>query len=303
MQKIGIENLFSWSEFKLEYPSSCLEYQTLDEDDDFFLKTFDDEEILLIEHKTNFGSAKYFCKAFGGKLITPQNDYEIEKVSSHIRNSKMCTRAYIGATKDDDGKLVDLNGNDVSFARWYVGEPNGKTYEKCIAVVSSPNYTDINCLEQNCFACQMPTKNIFSLRGNIPTNMERHYYVSFTGKKIEIRGLKGTQCSWSNNTWNFGSGLKQDNNSGYNIPPVGLHHWNDGKKLKFTQCNENEFTCRNYGYCISMDQNCDGHLDCLDGSDEMDCELMVLQQGYNRLEMLKNKNQLIDAVYNNLKHL
>ena len=42
LQKIGIENLFSWSEFKLEYPSSCLEYQTLDENDDFFLKTFED---------------------------------------------------------------------------------------------------------------------------------------------------------------------------------------------------------------------------------------------------------------------
>ena len=105
-------------------------------------------------------------------------------------------------------------------------------YEKCIVVVSSPNYTDINCLELNCFACQMPTKNIFSLRGNIPTNMERYYYVSFTSKEIEIRGVKGTQCSWINNTWNFGSDLKQVNNFEPNLPPVGLHQWNDGKKIK-----------------------------------------------------------------------
>ena len=113
--------------------------------------------------------------------------------------------------------------------------------------------------------------------------MERYYYVSFTGKKIEIRGLKGTECSWSNNTWNFGSDLKLDNNSGsgYNIPSVGLQNWNGGKKLKFTQC-KNEFTCRKYGYCISMDQRCDGHQDCLDGSDEINCSFMVLQDGYNR---------------------
>ena len=234
LQKSSIKTLFSWNEFKLEYTSSCLEYQTLDENDDFFLKTFEDEDILLIEHKTNFDSAEYFCKAFGGKLITPQNDHEIGNVSFQIRNSEICTRAYIGAKKAPKApkKLVDLNGKEVSFARWYVGEPNGKSYEECIVVVSSPNYTDINCLEQNCFACQMPTKNIFSLRGNIPTNMERYYYVNFNGKEIEIRGFKGTECSWSNNAWNFGSDLKQVIISGYNIPPVGLQHWNDGKKLK-----------------------------------------------------------------------
>ena len=76
----------------------------------------------------------------------------------------------------------------------------------------------------------MPTKNIYSLRGKIPKGSDRKYFVSMTGNKTEIRGLKETKSVWNGTSWYFGPTLKQNNSPGYhNIPPVGLKNWNDEK--------------------------------------------------------------------------
>ena len=74
---------------------------------------------------------------------------------------------------------------------------NGKTYEKCIYISRDSRYEDINCLLKHCFACKMPTKNIYSLRGKIPKGSDRKYFVSMMGNKTEIRGLKETKSVWT----------------------------------------------------------------------------------------------------------
>ena len=43
-------------------------------------------------------------------------------------------------------KLVDLNGNSVLSPSWSKGEPNGKSYETCIGMISNSRYNDIKGL-------------------------------------------------------------------------------------------------------------------------------------------------------------
>ena len=52
--------------------------------------------------------------------------------------------------------------------------------------------------------------------------------------------------------------------------------------LKMSGCNrDGEFTCDD-GQCVTMEQRCDQIKDCIDGSDEMDCNLLVLEEGYKK---------------------
>ena len=52
-------------------------------------------------------------------------------------------------------------------------------------------------------------------------------------------------------------------------------------KTKNTECKESEYTC-NDGQCVQMDQRCDQIPNCKDRSDEKGCQLVVLNQGYNK---------------------
>ena len=51
--------------------------------------------------------------------------------------------------------------------------------------------------------------------------------------------------------------------------------------LKLSGCGEEEFTCSD-GQCIDINSRCDQIVDCRDESDEEDCRLLVLKNGYKK---------------------
>ena len=63
----------------------------------------------------------------------------------------------------------------------------------------------------------------------------------------------------------------------------GKHNWTifKDKGCKMSGCKEGKFTC-NDGQCVSMVKRCDQFPDCSDESDEMNCEILVLNGGYNK---------------------
>ena len=53
------------------------------------------------------------------------------------------------------------------------------------------------------------------------------------------------------------------------------------KELKLTSCKIGKFTCDD-GQCVMMEQRCNQLPECRDGSDEKNCKVLVLNEGYNK---------------------
>ena len=260
--------------------SSCIDYLILDENDVLFQGSQHPENF-LIKYKTDFDSSNYICEGYGGNLTLPKNEEELKNLGYDILQSEVCVSAFLGLKKSNNEEILDLKSNPVLGLKWHLSQPNGGDTQKCINTWDS-YLNDIECDQKHCFFCHIPEKHMFVLRGPIPTNMERKYFVTMNKKQTEIRGITQTECLWNEGKWNFGMNLQLDNATN-NMPPAGLRNWNKGIKLKFTQCKQNEFTCHTYGHCISMDKRCDGHPDCsLDSSDENRCKIMTLTEGYDK---------------------
>ena len=49
--------------------------------------------------------------------------------------------------------------------------------------------------------------------------------------------------------------------------------------LTLSDCHPNKFTCDS-GHCIDLDKKCDSVVDCVDRSDELNCEFLLVKQNY-----------------------
>ena len=136
IKSIPAPALFFWNNFKPTNSTSCIGHETLNENDELFKETFNDKNILLIEHMTTYDSANYFCKAFGGELLIPKNVTEVTKVKSLILSSNNCYSncAEICLKKVNSEKLVDLDGNTAPYISWPDHQPNGNNYEQCVTI-------------------------------------------------------------------------------------------------------------------------------------------------------------------------
>ncbi|XP_071530537.1 uncharacterized protein [Panulirus ornatus] len=250
--------------------------------------------------------AYYICEALGSHLPLPLTMEQAQfwpKLCAEIwsKDSLACNHHFWASINDinDEGTWVTHYDNALApTPAWNDGEPNGMFYENC-AAIKNDGVDDINCLtNRRCAVCEFTDLQLFSFLGTCEFELRNVYLTAY---QEEVGGLifrgygeytiykEGEEWLWINAVKNK-TLARMDINAPFGMP-MGRRVWHlettvcdqvgGVRTLLLTPCPSDSYTCDD-ATCIPLEQRCDLKYDCLDRSDEVDCELVSKPEDYKK---------------------
>ena len=186
---------------------------------------------------------------------------------------------------------------------WFGSKADGGRAENCARLLNGHYWADRDCDYPNygCICSHKPDTNL-KLRGLCPSTAIDNHYKSMNkrtdNREQELQGATRTKIKYvkEQNRWSLDvmdSNVTGTSTASFASFTLGKHNWTiKGDKgcssgdtyvteLKMSGCQEGDFTC-NDGQCVRMDQRCNQLPDCRDESDEKNCNILLVQDGYNK---------------------
>ena len=194
---------------------------------------------------------------------------------------------------------------------WFIGD-QGRT-ENCIFYYPQRS-TAASWKEWQCFArdhvgcpCSYDTPPLLYLRGFCSSTRMNVKSSSFTPKQVPTNPTEVVMVGQHYSKMFYNSTQKQwiishvfdgvlaRTDASHNSNALGKQNWtitNDAEacskgqasytiEMKLSACKEDEFTCNN-GQCVNMKKRCNQLSNCRDKSDELNCQILILEEGYNK---------------------
>lgn len=250
--------------------------------------------------------ATYVCEALGSHLPFPTTMDAVHSLYNVSRetwpnNLTFCRDnfwASIADTKEEGQWVTHHDKNSVTVEMWKEGEPNGIFYENC-AQIEPEGLADIDCLtNKRCSVCKFTKMGFFSLLGTCESEQRNvHFTVSqdYMGHLL-FKGYGEYQIRKEGNEWlwfNIKSNqtlARLDTHAPLGMP-MGRRTWHletsvcgqmsGARTLCLTSCSDQSYTCDD-ATCIPLDSRCDRKYDCLDRSDETNCQLVKMPSDYRK---------------------
>ena len=237
---------------------------------------------------------------------------------TYREHDTICKSLY-GQLIDIDSSRYDKLSNEIksqcdqrgSTTFWSLSYTNDELDNRCFMMFGN-EINRIYCYRQSsCSLC------------NIPKNIEVYLFgqLKFFDRKFKMipdkRGMfsfNGSLSSMSRNNglWELNSLVSEEKlvYEGFGIP-LGRKNWtlldplmqsNTSVMLTISLCLEEEFSCSN-GECLGIPgARCNGKVECVDASDEYNCDFVDKDPGYQEKQMPTSR-ELIDGEVIDVTHL
>ena len=221
---------------------------------------------------------------------------------------------WVPMSRKKDGWVDSHTGNEIAkleFQPGYPTPPLSDSGKDCVIFpMASPDvkgYVNNICHQTAGMggwycACHFPERPFLTLRGlckdshidqtYLPQNHPLDGRTTYYGNTKSYARFDAKDNQWTLKTFLYNTTALSDEISGRFM--LGKQNWTikgDSKKchkgksyiatLKLTSCKDGEFTCDD-GHCIKMEKRCDQIPDCKGKSDEKHCQLVFLEEGYNK---------------------
>ena len=186
---------------------------------------------------------------------------------------------------------------------WAGSKPVGGTGANCAYLLDGNTWADFACdSPQSACMCSHRSNSYLEFKGLCPGSLVDVHYKPVSdltdSRQLKLQGLEGTSITYDKEEKLWILDLADSNVTGisratHSSFTLGKHNWtikgdkdcNDGEpyitELKMSGCQKGKFTCSD-GQCVSMDVRCDQLPHCRDESDEKNCNILVLKDGYNK---------------------
>lgn len=263
-------------------------------------------EYVIFPEAQYMAESRWTCRRIGYDVYTPNNKDENRALHKEsLRFAENCLSNYhlwIGVTDEvQEDVWRKFTDNSIAQTQFELNEPNGGTGENCM-LMFLPNglWVDTSCVIKwpACVPCEVNRTSPLRLRGFCFSDEAETYYevLGYKGEKPYLHGYYGfmvyktdtyTWEMFDTTTGEVVAVLKVPSKDSY---PIGRNIWmlqrsmcnqliGTKLQLSFSICDNDQFTCAN-GDCIPKERRCNAKDDCIDLSDEEDCQLFILPKGY-----------------------
>ena len=239
-----------------------------------------------------------YCNLIGASMYFPKS---LDSLKPAELETQSCSQyIWLPVKEGSKGSWVHYGNQNEVEINWEGDDPNGNELQNCAALkTTSGKAVDLLCSDPHCFACELMDLDAHFRFTGLPldSDINLEYLLtprlSFSGQ-IVFKGYENGFILYDNltETWvvyqdeRLPENLESDKiiARSLNSNPFGKNSWNltsEIRTLKFTKCEHEEFTCGN-GDCLNLDMRCDDIFDCLDLSDEDNCQTVDYDEGTYR---------------------